>query len=820
MYIITNKSCNLSTFPILLTFHIQQLLILVSKMTAYRLFLLFIYSIGITFISSLLTGCSNETMPTKKVERLANDTSIKDVFSNATTKRLLTDFEYDIDIQNVSNIGAEVEFRKTPSNKTLGITFQASSNISTVRYQPTKPWNLSIYEDTNLAFDVTNTSESSVQLYLSLENPEGKIQKRSISLPGGYVGVVYFPFSGQVAETDAGFWGDAPAWQTNDKLMVWRSWRADKVDVKQLAALNFFTIGILEDRNIEIDNIRLRANPPTDDDWLVGVVDKYGQNAKYHNELTVSTDAELIEKANQERKELFASTGMPFRSKFGGYTNAPKLKATGFFRTQKVDGKWWMVDPEGYLFFSHGPANVRMANMSTITGVDYTDPKLLNRSADEVTPEDSMGIVEISNDIRKTKVVTSALRNNMFEWLPDYDDPLANHYSYRRSTHKGPVPHGETYSFYRANLERRYGESTPNSFLKDWHDVTVERMKDWGFTSFGNWVDPAFYHTEKVPYFANGWIIGDFATLSGQKNHWGKMPDVFDPVFAQRAEHTISVIAKQVKASPWCIGIFIDNEKSWGERTGSVHARYGVVLDALSKESEASHAKYAFTNRLKTQYPSIDTLNAAWNTDFSSWQVFDQGVVLLDFSELLVADLSMLLEMLGEQYFEVVHSTLNAYLPDHLYMGARMANWGMPDEIIKASLKYSDVLSFNIYEEGVQPHFWDFLAEVDLPVTIGEFHIGATDSGLFNPGIVHAANQQDRADMYKRYMQSVIEKPYMVGAHWFQYIDEPVTGRAFDGENANIGFVTVTDIPYPKLIEAVKDVTSSMYQKRLGKTTR
>ena len=70
--------------------------------------------------------------------------------------------------------------------------------------------------------------------------------------------------------------------------------------------------------------------------------------------------------------------------------------------------------------------------------------------------------------------------------------------------------------------------------------------------------------------------------------------------------------------------------------------------------------------------------------------------------------------------------------------------------------------------------------------------------------------------MYKKYMKSVLEKPYMVGAHWFQYVDEPISGRAFDGENANIGFVTATDIPYPLMFEAVKDITGNMYQDPLA----
>ncbi|WP_338027352.1 agarase [Colwellia maritima] len=624
--------------------------------------------------------------------------------------------------------------------------------------------------------------------------------------------------TGKEAETEAGLWGDAPPWQTKNKLMIWRSWRSDNINLNEIAALSFFSIGLLEDKKIEIDNIRIRKNPKSDPNWMKNIIDKFGQNAKLQSSMKVESQAQLHERTTKELEQLSRSKGMPDRSTFGGYNAGPKLEATGYFRTQKVDGKWWMVDPEGYLYFSHGPANVRMANLSTLTGVDFKDDNVRIRHDHEVTPEDSMGIVNVSDDVRKTRFIRSKIRNDMFSWLPNYNDPLAKHYSYRRSTHKGPVPHGETFSFYRANLERKYGEQYPNSFEDKWRDVTLDRMKDWGFTSFGNWVDPMFYPTNKVPYFANGWIIGDFKTLSGKKNHWGLMPDAYDPFFAERAQITIKEIAQQVKNSPWCVGIFIDNEKSWGEREGSIEARYGVILDALSKSEQESPAKSAFMTYLQTKYKNIGQLNRSWNTQLANWQQLASGVEFTQFTKNHESDLSTMLEMLGEQYFKVVHNTLAKVLPNHLYMGARMANWGMPDEIIKASVTYSDVLSFNIYEEGVQDHFWKFLEKVDLPVTIGEFHIGtATDSGLFNPGIVHASTQKDRAEKYKAYMESVLNKPYMVGAHWFQYVDEPITGRAFDGENANIGFVDVTDTPYPELINAVKDVTSTMYQKRFGK---
>lgn len=696
----------------------------------------------------------------------------------------------------------------------LKIQFSASENISAIDILAPTGWSSADYRDHNIAFKVENLNSESTHLYVALKSRDGAIDNRSISLPGGFNGTLYLALSGPAADAQPGIWGRPAPWGSDETQLVWRSTRS-KLDRGAIETIRFHTIGLLKDTEILVSDIRLRANPELDETWLTGLVDAFGQNAKIRTALTIDTEEELKALADAELAELDASSGRSDRSRFGGFKDGPKLPATGFFRTAKVNGKWWLVDPDGFLFFSHGPANVRMANMTTITGRDYTDDSIRVVGEGELTPEDSMGIIKIPQEIRDTAFVTNQTRYGMFEWLPDYESDLGDHYSYRRSTHIGPVEHGETFSFYRANLERRYGESYEESYFDKWVDVTQKRMKHWGFTSFGNWVDPAFYQTEQVPYFANGWIIGDFQTLSGEINHWGLMPDVFDPVFAERAKATIDAIAADVKGSPWCVGIFIDNEKSWGEREGTVGQRYGVILDALSKNAATSPAKAAFSERLKDQYGTISNLNMAWESSFETWAAFDSGATFETYTDAHVADLSMLLEMLGVQYFEVVRGTLKDALPNHLYMGARLANWGMPDEIISASLKYSDALSFNIYEQGVQPEHWAFLEALDMPVVIGEFHIGANEgSGFYNPGIVHAANQADRARMYTNYMESVAANPYFVGAHWFQYIDEPITGRAFDGENAQIGFVTVTDLPYPELVEAVTSFNTTLYSNR------
>ena len=56
----------------------------------------------------------------------------------------------------------------------------------------------------------------------------------------------------------------------------------------------------------------------------------------------------------------------------------------------------------------------------------------------------------------------------------------------------------------------------------------------------------------------------------------------------------------------------------------------------------------------------------------------------------------------------------------------------------------------------------------------------------------------------------------LIGTHWFQWIDQPNTGRG-DGENYNIGFVDITDRPYPDMVEAMKTTFGRLYDVHSGK---
>ena len=515
--------------------------------------------------------------------------------------------------------------------------------------------------------------------------------------------------------------------------------RIEPTDFSKITSIQFFVKHTLFNKSVNLYNLRLVENPEFPKEYLVGLVDKFGQNAKRDFPGKISTAQELQTFAEAELNQLKKEGPMKGRSKFGGWLDGPKLQGTGYFTTTKHHGKWALVAPEG--------ANVRLANTTTFTGRDFKNDTVRYRNPEDVTPEDSRGMVELSEDVTNTSYVSHPWRFNFFEDLPSYDHPLANHFSYRREQHFGPFDHGETFSFYQANLERRYGEANPGDHLKKWVDITQDRFLNWGFTSFGNWAGYEFYHTNRIPYFANGWIIGDFKTVRSGFDFWGEMPDVYAPEFERRAKLTVAVVAEEVRNNHWCIGVFIDNEKSWGV-PGTVKGQYGIVLDALSKSSAQSPLKKEFQSILQNKYGTIESLNKVWKTSVQSWTALNTGINFSkqdDFSSAMVNDFSALFMVYANQYFKVVRTALEEAMPNHMYLGCRFAPWGMGKEVLDAAKNYVDVFSYNYYEEGIGPKTWAFLEEIDRPAIIGEYHIGASASGLLHHGVIHASDHKDRA---------------------------------------------------------------------------
>ncbi|MBI5820904.1 MAG: beta-galactosidase [Verrucomicrobia bacterium] len=482
---------------------------------------------------------------------------------------------------------------------------------------------------------------------------------------------------------------------------------------------------------------------------LRGIVDRFGQytHAEWPGKLHAET--ELAERRAKEQRWLREHPSVAERDEFGGWKKGPQLQSTGFFRTEQCDGRWWLVTPSGHLFWSIGSTCVRPESSGPIKG-----------------------------------------RETMFAALPD---------AFAKKGHA---------DFYQLNLQRKYGEN----WLAEWVAATCARLPAWGFNTIANWSVPDVFRAHKVPYTATVHCGGlPFISAEEYKHIPGpsrRLPDFFSERFPERYEAAIVKAAAEWRDDPWCVGWFVDNELAWDSWAQlGTGGEYLTAREAIAAPP-ALAARQAFVKLLRAKYSSVEAFAKAWGVAVRSWN--DPVVIKpAQLNEASRADCSAFMTALAERYFSVVSTAMKKHAPNHLYLGCRFAI--RPKEVVAVSAKYCDVVSFNIYADTVDPEKWKSANDLGKPVVIGEFHFGATDRGMFHTGLRPTQSQAERAKAYAAYVRSVLAMPAFVGCHWFQYVDQPLTGR-FDGENYNIGLVTVTDTPYPELTAEARKVNAEIYR--------
>lgn len=103
-------------------------------------------------------------------------------------------------------------------------------------------------------------------------------------------------------------------------------------------------------QRIEIRNVTLSVDDPGD--AYLGkrpAVDEFGQSNLIKWPGKVTSLKQLRKLWQAEENEDVSSEQLYGYSRYGGYQAHRYDQGTGYFRTALVDGKWWFVDPEGYL---------------------------------------------------------------------------------------------------------------------------------------------------------------------------------------------------------------------------------------------------------------------------------------------------------------------------------------------------------------------------------------------------------------------------------------------------------------------------------------
>ncbi len=482
------------------------------------------------------------------------------------------------------------------------------------------------------------------------------------------------------------------------------------IPLTAVRALGFAMENPIGTPRLEIRTITV-AKPSPGDAVLepLPLVDEFGQwiHAEWPGK---ATSLDMLEAAwTDEASQLNRSANLKL-CRYGGFTNAT-AKATGFFRVEKIEGRWWFVDPDGHLFLS--------------VGCDVIRPEMVTRQAG---------------------------RTAFFKALPPA----------RLLPSRGGEDRGV--SFFTWNLSRRFGAN----WYAQWVDFTVRRMDAWGLNTVANWSDPELWRAARKPYVVP---LGRWDTGT---NYLG-LPDVYSDEFVRNADASARRQCELRKNDPWLLGYFLANEPPFPQKELQTAELILAGPDTATRRALREALAVGDTPEARKQF-----IQASF-----------------------------------DRYIQVTSAAVKKHDPNHLNLGMRSG--GRPTEAELRVSRAFDVYSVNIYDRRVSAERMQQIeALTGKPVLIGEFHFGVPERGLA-ASLVQVKDQEARGVAYRYYVEQAFAMPALIGTHWFQWADQPATGR-FDGENYNIGLVDVTDRPYGELIDAMKLTHGRLYDVHAGRT--
>ena len=243
------------------------------------------------------------------------------------------------------------------------------------------------------------------------------------------------------------------------------------------------------------------------------------------------------------------------------------------------------------------------------------------------------------------------------------------------------------------------------------------------------------------------------------------------------------------------------------------------ILDSPTP-SPAKHALVDFV--LSDLYGgNVANMESAWSVQGISPQPTVNDLYSSPLSAVPDQDLEQMRRFYVDSYYALIENTVKSIDPNHLYAGF----WILPGDWENESdwflmAKHCDVIGFDSY----RPHFDDpaivqLIKEADKPVMCGEFSFPQDDPdrGFSSFSAAHTATEAKSGKLYEQYVGEAARNPYCVGVNWFQYRDEPVTGRGpghgpdlVYGENYAFGLVDIADQPKWDLVKAVRMMNLSI----------
>ncbi len=505
------------------------------------------------------------------------------------------------------------------------------------------------------------------------------------------------------------------------------------------------------------------------------MVDELGQRKGFDWSDKMRDAAEMTAYLRAELENAKKGHGYPQGwSRYGGLLSL-RFDATGYFHTHHDGRRWWLVDPDGYAFYSNG-----------------------------ICYGSRMGVHGFVDRMEA-----------LFEWLPEKSDrTFADCWTtadkIAEFVKRNGVEAGKNrgmFNFARANMIRAFG---PEGWWDAWVAINASRMKRWGFNTIGVGVNN--YGDERVlDYLAAAgipfvWTLKEFPLT--KTTVFRDFPDVFSPEYREGSERFAREQLAPLLKNPFLIGYFITNEPEWLFQASVNPAERVLAFDGQL------YSKDALIDFLQERYHGdIGAFNAAWSLSLADFEGLRAPIARADErTQASRADLEAFRDILIKKYSEVPSKALREVDPDHLNLGMRYAH--LTDREFAGNDCF-DICSFNCYKTTPMPSFSIVGDHDSRPGLVGEWHVAGDDARNFATGLLHTHGQAERAKACQYYMEQSFAHPSAVGIHYFEMNDQPVLGR-FDGECMQHGLISLCNKPYQEMTDMFERLAPRIYPLVMG----
>ncbi|HLK14136.1 MAG TPA: hypothetical protein VKT78_04970 [Fimbriimonadaceae bacterium] len=328
-----------------------------------------------------------------------------------------------------------------------------------------------------------------------------------------------------------------------------------------------------------------------------------------------------------------------------------------------------------------------------------------------------------------------------------------------------------------------------------WATDALKILKSGGFNTVGAWSD----YSSLLASPGNDLMMTPI--LHSGSSAGFPWLDMWDPKLVKVADDVTKGLITGLKNDPRIIGYFSDNELGWWKP---------AIWDWVWKQK--SHYERAHVvATLRSHYRgSWQGFTAEFQVDGASgWEALaKRGHPYLRPDCRGIDAITEVLGMLADRYYTLCGGLIKKYAPHALYLGDRYISNYYP-EIAAAAGRHCDVVSTNLNPDFTDGAFADYyLASLERltgkPLMITEYYMcareGRSGNGNDRSGFPVVQTLAERAAGFETTTRALLGNPNVVGAHWFQYYDEPKNGRG-DGENYNFGVVDTSNRPYTELLE-------------------